>query len=240
MTYYLILLLALGVAGLGLFVRQRSDAAGLAMIVAGTVGCVACIGWQVRQTLFTPEQKGPDRGQAVVSYYLANRVLGELGGEQDSVVLFFPPDSVMDEETVGTYAGTFNRVLRPFGRIKVESVTLAVRGKDAKSGRIPLSAFQQAASNLPPALIYVSFAGVPPDIDKFSPGRRSRFYVFDPWGTSNWLAPMKNGFVATAIVPRPGVRNQEVSGEPNDVFNQLYLLATRSTADEVAAKLAGK
>jgi len=245
MTYYVSLVLALAIAGVGCVVRRRSVFWGQAMMVAGCIGCVGCIAWQVRQTLFTPEAKGPDRGQAVVGYYLANQVLSKIPENEGSILLFFPPDSVMDSERVGTYAGTFSRVLGACPGLKVHALTLAVPDRAAKAGQIDLASFQRAASNAPSALAYVSFAGVPADIENFrhAEAQPPGFFVFDPWGTTNWLAALRKGRVSTVIIPRPDVQpgaGDEISGEPAEVFKQLYLMATPATADEIAAKLGVK
>jgi hypothetical protein len=224
-------------------VRRRSYLWGQVLLVAGCLGCARCLAWQIRQNLFSTSSKGPDRGQAVVGYFLANQVLGEAGNQQGSVVLFFPPDSVLDAETVGTYAGTFSRVLRGFPGLKVQMLTLAVPSKAAKAGLIPLAAFQQATSNAPPAVGYVSFAGVPADIENFLPTAGQRgpgFFVFDPWRTTNWLGALRSGRVRSVIVPRLGVRtapDSEISCEPREVFSRLYLMATPATADKIAAEL---
>ena len=121
---------------------------------------------------------------------------------------------------MGTYAGTFSRVLRGFQGLKVEVRTLAVSSRAAKTGQIPVTAFRQAASNMPPAVAYVSFAGVPADVDKFlSAGTQGGpgMFVFDPWGTTNWLAALKKGLVRCVVVPRPDVSapsGGEIAGEP--------------------------
>ncbi len=245
-TYYFFLVLALAVAGAGCLVRRRSFLWGQRMIIAGCLGCVGCVAWQIRQNLFSSSAKGPDRGQAVVGYFLANQVLGEAGNQQGAVVLFFPPDNVLDAETVGTYAGTFSRVLRGFPGLKVQVLTLAAPAKAAKAGLIPLAAFQRATSNAPPAVAYVSFAGVPADIENFLPTAGPRgpgFFVFDPWRTTNWLGALRKGQVRSVIVPRPGIHpdpDSEISGEPHEVFNRLYLMATPATADKIAAELGSK
>ena len=246
MTYYLILGLALAVAGLGCLARRHSPGLSQGMIVCGCVGLVACVGWQVRQNMFSPAANGPDRGQAVVGYFLANHVLNEVGEKDGAILLFFPPERVIDQETAGTYAGTFARVLRGFPGLKVQTLTLGAPTKSAKAGKLPLSSFQQAASGAPPAVAYVSFAGVPFDIENFRSGSQQagpRWFVFDPWATTNWLGALSKGRVRCVIVPRPGVRHapgEEISGEPNEVFDQLYLLATPDTADQVAAKMGVK
>jgi hypothetical protein len=246
MTNYIFIALAIVLAAAGFLMRKKSYIAGQIMIVVGCLGCAGVLLWQLRENVFTPAGQGPDRGQAVVSYYLATQVLGEVADKQGAVFLFFPPESVLDSETVGTYAGTFSRVLRGFPDLKVETRTLDVPSRAAKAGQIPLSTFQQAASNTPSAVALVSFAGVPADIEKFFPGESPGgvgMFVFDPWGTTNWLGPLKNGRVRSVIVPRPGVRHRagtEVSGEPREVFNQLYLMATPVTADNIANEIRPK
>jgi hypothetical protein len=246
MTHYLILGAVLAVAAAGIWLRRRSSFLGQMMILAGCVGCIACLGWQIRQSLFPPAAREPDRGQAVVAYTLANQVLGETGIVEGRILLFFPPSRVMDEDTVGTYAGTFKRVLRGFPGLDVQVVGLEVPKKAAGMGQIPLAAFRQVASNFPSAVACVSFAGVPADIQSFSSGNgrpAPPFFVFDPWSSTNWLAGIKSGVVRCVIVPRPGTHPapaQAISGEPGEIFERLYLMATRSNADEVAAKLAGK
>jgi hypothetical protein len=246
MTNYIFIALAVALAAAGFLLRKKSFLAGQVMIVVGCLGCAGVLVWQLRENVFTPSAQGPDRGQAVVSYYLATQVLGETASKQGSVFLFFPPESVLDSETVGTYAGTFSRVLRGFPGLKVEVLTLDVPSRAAKAGQIPLSAFQQAASNALSAVALVSFAGVPADIEKFLPGESPGgmgMFVFDPWGTTNWLGALKKGRVRSVIVPRPGVRHgagTEVSGDPQEVFNQLYLMATPATADKIADEMRAK
>jgi hypothetical protein len=243
MIYYVLLVSALALAAAGFLVRRRSGLAGQVMIVTGCLGCLACVGWRVRHTVLQPAPAGPDRGQAVVAYFLANEVLADAGDQHGTILLFFPPERVFDEETVGTYAGTFRRVLRAFPGLEVQMRTLAAPAKAAKAGQFPLSAFQEAAGKTPGLVACVSFAGVPADIEKFQSGAQpgSRFYVFDPWGTTNWLSALRQGVVGGVIVPRPGVRHMagdEVSGEPSAVFDQLYLRATPENADQIAASLA--
>ncbi len=246
MTYYVFLILALAVAGAGCLVLRRSEFWGRLLVGAGCIGCLVCIGWRVRETVFAPEPKGPDRAQAVVAYFLAEHVLSEVGNQQGMVVLLFPPESVFDQETVGTYAGTFSRVLRGFPGLKVQVQTLTAPAKAARAGRIPLSAFQQVISNAPPALVYVSFAGVPAGLESLWPSDSQRapgFFAFDPWATTNWLGALKAQRVRAVIVRRPDIprtAGDEVAGEPSEVFNRLYLMATPANAEQIAMKLGAK
>ncbi len=246
MTYYLFLGLALATAGVGFSLRRKFPALAYACIVAGCIGCCAGIGWQLRENVFTPSPSAPDRGQAVVGYFLANQLLREVTAQQGTVLLFFPPESVIDSDAVGVYAGRFGRVLRGVSSLKVETVTLSAAKKAVKSGTIPLESFQRAASNAPPAVAYVSFAGVPADIEQFQRHDvppNPPFLVYDPWGTTNWSASLKKGSLRCVIVPRPGIKHTagaEISGEPNEVFRQLYLMATPQTVDQIAAELNAK
>jgi hypothetical protein len=246
MAYYLTLGAVLAVATAGIWVRRRFSGLGQMMILAGCVGCVICLVWQIRQSLFAPAAREPNRGQAVVAYFLANQVLAETGSAEGPIVLFFPPPAGMDEETVGTHAGTFKRVLRGFPRLNVQVVSLQVPKKGAAAGQIRLSAFRQAASNFPSATACVSFAGVPADIQSFSPDKGQPappFFVFDPWSSTNWLAAMKLGVVRCVIVPRPGTspgRAKAISGEPKELFERLYLMVMPANADEIASKLASR
>ncbi len=246
MIYYCFLLGALAVAGLGAWVRRRAASLGHAMIILGVVGCLVCIGWRIRQTLLPPDGSGPDRGQAVVAYYLAQQVLAEVGNQRGSLVLFFPPESVFDADTTGTYAGTFARVLRGFPGLRVEVFALDAPRKAARAGKFTLAAFQQAAFKAnQPIVACVSFAGVPGDIANFATGgskTEPAFFVFDPWGSTNWVSALKAGRVRSVVVPRPGLNraaSRNISGEPQEVFKQLYFMATPSTADQVAREVEG-
>ncbi len=241
MSHQLFLTAGVVVAVIGLLLRRRSEAWGKGLVIAGCLGCMATLLWQIRESLFTPEAGGPDRGQAVVAYFLANEFLRHPPASPGTVRLLFPPGSVIDEEARGTYAGTFNRVLRPFGEFKTEVLVLSVPDKAAKAGNIPLQTFQAAATNAPGCVACVSFAGVPADIARMlsnGPRPAPSMFVFDPWGTTNWVAALRSGLIQTVIVPKPGaVRDAEVSGEPNAVFERLYLMANPATADRIASQL---
>jgi hypothetical protein len=246
MPYSLLLVLALVVGALGFMVRRRSELGGRLMILAGCVGAIVCLVFQVRSTLFAPGPKPPDRGQAAVAYFLAQQVLREAGDRQGVVLLLFPPEQVFDEDTVGTYAGTFGRVLRGFPGLKVEVRRLAATGKAALGGHLPLAAFQQATANVASPAAYVSFAGVPPDIETLlstPPPKGPGLFVFDPWGTTHWLAGLRQGRIRMVIVPRPGSASgagHEAAGEPATVLQQLYLTATPANADQIASQLGAK
>jgi hypothetical protein len=243
MIYWLLLLLAVSLGGLGAWLRQRSPLPGNALILVACAGVAGCFVWQVRHTVLQPTVSGPDRGQAVVSYVLANHVMAEVGPRHGTVVLLFPPTSVFDEEAVGTYAGTFSRVLRGFPALKVETITLPAVEKSAKPGLPSLNAFRQAISTKGGAVAYVSFAGLPAGFEELraATGQESpAFFIYDPWGTTNWLSALRKGWVRTVVLPRPDVRRKasvEVLGAPDELFDQLYLQATPETVEQLAARL---
>lgn len=243
MIIYLVLGLSAALVAAGFAVRRRAFILGQGLIVAGCAACAGCLIWQLRQNVLAPSGKGPDRNQALVSYFLAGQVLREAGGRQGAIALLFPPESAMDAESVGTYSGTFSRVLRGASGLQTRTIALDAPPRAARSGNIPLEAFQQAISNAASAVAFVSFAGVPAGIDPILPAPepgRPKWYVFDPWGTTNWLAALKKGSIHAVIVPRPGVRLEsapEASGEPQEAFQRLYLMATPATADRIAGEL---
>lgn len=246
MIVHLVLGLSAALVAAGFVVRRRAFVLGQGLIVAGCAACAGCMIWQLRQNVLALPAKGPDRNQALVSYFLAGQVLREAGGRPGPIALLFPPETVMDAETVGTFSGTFSRVLRGASGLQTRTIALDAPPRAARSGDIPLAAFQQAISNAAPAAAYVSFAGVPAGIDSIlaapEPGR-PKWYVFDPWGTTNWLAALRKGSIQAVIVPRPGVRLElapEESGEPQEAFRRLYLMATPATADRIAGELRTK
>jgi hypothetical protein len=243
MAYYVILIFSLALAGFGAAWRSRSLAAGNAMAVAGLLGCVACITWQVRQVMFTPEPAGPDRAQAVVAYYLANRFMAETGGEVKKVVLILPPETVLDEESAAAFTGTFVRVLRGATGLRLETARLSIDSKTARSGKIPVGAFRAITDNASGAAI-VSFAGVAPglteaNLEKVTGMSYPTWFVYDPWGTTNWVGGLRNGRIRAVVVPRPDVSRtkSQVAGEPNEILQRFYLTATRETAQQVAAQM---
>lgn len=244
MTYFLLLLVALVVAGLGWLVRRRSWFWGQVLLVAGCVGCLAVMAWQVRQSLFPSAAKPTNRAHAVVSFYLATQTQQEVAGKSGVVVLIFPPTTMLDADVAQTYANAFSApLLRGRPELEVQSVTLESPAKGESPGNVSLAAFKQAVAGFPNALAYVSYAAVPADIAELFPvGQASRppFFLFDPARTANWLTALKQGRLRSVIVPRPGVdpaKGAGVAGGPGELFGQFYLLATPANADQVAAQL---
>jgi hypothetical protein len=241
MTYYLLLLPALAVAGVGWVARRRFAMPGQMLMVLGCLGCVAVMGWQVRQTIFPPAATAMNRAQTVVSFYLANQTQQAIAGRSGVVVLIFPPRNLMSAEAARDYANAFSApLLRGHPEWQVQSVTLAA---PAKGAGISLASFQQAIAKHPNAIAYVSYAPVAADIGELFPGGPSGapFFLFDPEGGVNWLSALKQGRIRSVIVPRPGINldaHAGIAGDPGGIFNQLYFIATPANADHIAAQLA--
>lgn len=247
MPYFLLLLPALAVGGMGCLLRRRSLRWGNALIVLGCLGCGGILAWQVRQSLYPAEAKAPNRAHGVVSFVLANSVLQEAVGKRGTVVLIFPPAAVLDAETAQNYANAFTPLLlRGHPEFEVQVARLELPAKAAKSEKPALAAYQQVVAKFPGALAFVSYAEVPPDIDQLFPPEQASippFHLFDSGATENWLAALKKGRIRSVIVPRPGVdlaARAGIAGPPGEIFDQLYLLATPETADQIAGQLARK
>jgi hypothetical protein len=242
--YFLWLMAAVAVAGIGWGVRRRSALGGQALIAIGCVGCLAALGWLVRQNLFAPDAQPPNRAHAVVGFFLANHTQREIAGQRGTVVLILPPESILDSRTAETYVNSFRApLLRGQSELELQVAALEIPPKIAKAGNLPLTAFEQVMAKFPNALAFVSYAGVPPDIASLvsaGQGKHPPFLLFDPHRTTNWVGALKQNQIRCVIVPRPDVDLSAmpgISGMPGEIFGQLYLLATPETADRIAAQL---
>jgi hypothetical protein len=245
MTYFLFLALALAVAGVGWGIRGRSALWGQGLVVVGCVGCLAAIGWQVRQTVFPAEAKPPNRAHAVVGFFLATQTQREIAGQSGTVVMILPPKSALPAETAETYANSFRApLLRGHPEWEVQVAALEATAREVKAGRIPLAAFKQVVAKFPRALAFVCIAGVPAGIETLFPPDQATvppLFVFDAGGTTNWVPALVQHRIRSVIVPRPDVDAAAmggIAGMPGEIFDRLYYLATAETAQQVAAKLA--
>jgi hypothetical protein len=247
MNPVLFLLPALAIGALGWLVRRRAAAVGQTMIALGCLGCLGVIGFQLRQTVFPSPVVSLNRVQMIVSYYFGSQAMRELPGRPPGpIVLIFPPEGALDARSVESYVNTFRPTLGVLHDVQeLQPVRLEAPAKAARNGDIPLSAFQQVVAKFPNAAVFVSYAGVPADFEKLFPADKPvpPFLAFDPWRTTRWVTPLKNGKLRAVIVPRPDVdlaSKGDVGGDPGSIFNQLYLMAVPATAEQVAAKLAAK
>ena len=236
-----LLVAALVVSGVGVWMSRHWRVWGQVMMGLGGLGLIGVLALQVRQAVFSPQPKMPNRHEMAVSYGLANCLLGDLAGQSGSVVLLFPQRRLMDADTERSYEEGFTPPLRHArGILHVRALRLEGGDHDAGHG---LAAFKQALAQAQDALAVVSYAGVPADFDTlFSDGQPPipPFYVFDPDGSTNWLGALKAGRIRAVVLPRPGVdpRGREaIAGMPATILERFYLLATPANADQVAASL---
>jgi hypothetical protein len=210
---FALLLAALAIAGVGALIGRRWRVFGQAMMGLGGLGLIAVIVVQLRQNVFQPQSKSPNRYQMAVSHVLANSMLAELAGQSGKVVLLFPRRRDMDAHTEESYEDGFLPPLRHGrGQLDLKAVHLEAANSD-------LSAFKQALAQTPEAIAVVSYASVPPDFESLfsgTPTASPPFFVFD--GVDPHSAP-------------------GVTGMPDTIFDRFYLLATLANADEVADSL---
>jgi hypothetical protein len=236
MTFFL-LLAALALAGAGAWMRRRWQVMGQAMMGLGGLGLMAVVILQVRQNVFPPQSKAPNRYEMAVSYGLANYLLADLAGQSGKVVLLFPQRRVMDADTEGSYEEGFIPALR-HARAKLDLKAVRLEGANGD-----LAGFKQALAQTQDAMAVISYAGVPAGFETLFPAGQKEgplFYVFDSDGTTHWLGALKTGRIRAVVVPRPGVDARAragIAGMPETVFERFYLLATPANADEVAAGL---
>jgi hypothetical protein len=237
----LLLLAALVMAGVGGWISRRWRVLGQVMIALGALGLIGVVALQVRENVFSPPPKMPNRCQMAVSYRLANCLLADLAGQNGSVLLLFPQRRLMDPDTEQSYEEGFIPPLR-HGHAILRVKALRLEGGD-RDATHRLAAFKQALAQAQEALAVVSYAGVPAGFDAlFSAGQPkiAPFYVFDPDGTTNWLGALKDGRIRAVVLPRPGVdprARETIAGRPDTIFERFYLLATPANADQIAASL---
>jgi hypothetical protein len=238
--YFIYLLAALAVAGIGVLVRRRSAGMGNALMLAGCLGCVAAVGWLVRSTLFTPGFEVPSRAHSVVGFFLASQTQAAIAGKKGTVVLVMP--RAFKADTAESYANTFRGpFLRGHPEWEAEVATVDLR-KVNNPGTIPPEIFRQVTEKFPNAIAYVSFAGAPSGLETiFPPNAIPPVFVFDQSGTTNWFGELVQHRIRSVIVPRRDIdpkMMESVAGMPGEVFPQLYHLATPENAREIAARLA--
>jgi hypothetical protein len=238
---FILLLLALAVSGVGAWARRRWPAFGQVLMVVGVLSLTAISIVQIRQIVFPPAEKTIDHSQMAVSYYLANCVLADLADQNGTVILLFPPRSLMDESVEESFETGFMMPLR-HGHGTLHLKAIHFEAKPGNAG-YDLAAFQQVLAQDPEALAVVSYVGVPVDFNNASSTGQPKippFYAFDSEGTTNWVGLMKDGHVKAVVLPRPGIDShtrEAATGRPEQIFERFYLLATQETADQVAAQI---
>jgi hypothetical protein len=234
------LLAALAVSAIGAGVSRRWRVPGQALMAVGGLALVAVLALQVRQNLFPPQPKSSSRSDMAVSACLANFILRDLSGRSGTVILLFPEQRLMDADTERSYEEGFTLPMRHAGG-KLHLKALHLEAPKGKAGPA-LPAFTQAIGQAPDALAFVSYAGAPAGFESLFSGQPKSvpFYVFDPDGTTNWLASLKEGHVRAAVLPRVGVSphaRESATGGTQDIFDRFYLLVTAQNVDQVAGQV---
>ena len=246
MDFYVPLAGSLLVLICGLALRRNVRAAGTALVAAGTIGIVALVGARAVKTLVpTLTQKVPDRLHGVVGYMMGHYVLGDVGNQEGSVLLLFPPDKAATKNALDTQYDFLSRVLAAKPGLKVVDFTLQVDAAAVTGGRIPADAFEQGLAAAPNAVACVSFAGVPAEAEKlsiFDGGGKRPLYVYDPSGSRNWVDALRQGLIRRVIVPRPDVEfpsGEQVAGPPGELFGTYFLAGTSESIDKLLGDLGG-
>src|ERR1017187_10704142 len=94
-----LLVAALVVSGGGVWMSRHWRVWGQVMMGLGGLGLIGVLALQVRQAVFSPQPKMPNRHEMAVSYGLANCLLGDLAGQSGSVVLVFSSPRAPDGGT---------------------------------------------------------------------------------------------------------------------------------------------
>jgi len=128
-----LLLAALAVSVAGAVASRRWRTFGQVLMVVGVVSLAAIAAVQIRQIIFPPQPKTADRGEMAVSYSLAKCVLGDLAGQSGTVILLFPPRTLMDADTEECCEDGF---VRPFshGRGTFHLKAILLEGKPGNAG----------------------------------------------------------------------------------------------------------
>lgn len=148
--------------------------------------------------------------------------------------MLFPQRPFMDANSEQSYEEGFTLPLR-HGHGNIHLKALHIEATKGKAG-YDLSAFKQVMEQAKDALAIVSYAGAPTGFETLFAGqpKPAPFYVFDPDGTTNWLAALKAGLIRAVVLPRPGAGSSDreaVTGMPQAIFERFYLLVTPETVD---------
>jgi len=243
MTYFLWLGLFLVLGAVGFSLRRRGGLVGPGLMAVGAVGLGATLTWRVYAFFHAGRPPPADRLHAAVAYFMGYEVMGELRGLSGPICLVLAEETSANRDTLDALFNTFARVLAPLPGIQPKEAPLRVKPALVRAGQVPRAEFERALAEVPNALAYVSFVGVPLECDQlalFGRTNAAPLYVFDPTGGQTWRAALKAGKIRRVIVPRLDAEangGPPPAGPPDEIFRQHYLMVTPETADRVAAQL---
>jgi len=228
---------------MGIGLRRRAPAAGVVLMGLAGAGALVLLGLQVRRFTSGGAGRAVDRDAAAAAYFLGFEVLGDLQRGEGTIALLLPPETRGNSRLLDSWFDTFARVVTPLEGVAVKEVTVRCSGRLAAEGRVPVEAVEGALAEVPGALAWVSFVGVPVGGSGAAawPGAGAPpVYVYDPGGGTGWVAALKQGRIRRVVVPRPRLEGRAegpAAGPPDQLFRENFLMATPSNADTVAAEL---
>lgn len=243
-VYYLLLLTSLGVGILGWRLLGVWAWFGRTLLAGGVVGCVGLIVWQVVTALGAGAPPRMHRAQAAVGATLGTQFLSDRIARSGAVVMLFPPDKAAPTAALDSFYEGFARILTRNAGLRLSEQMVDVSVAEARTGEIPLAAFQTSLENQDEVVAYVSWVGFPDgasELSVFSDERnRPAVYVFDPLGQTNWLGAVREGLIRGGVVALPKALSSEPSegmANASSVFRAHYRLVTPENLDRVMAEL---
>ncbi len=240
-AYFLWLALFLAISLAGYLAARRNALVGRTLMAVGAIGCGVLVIRQVYQVAFGGAGRPMDRSIAAAAYYLGHELLGQLPSLEGDICLILPPDSSANQAVLDTAFDTFARVLAPLPTLRLKEASLRTKLRLVEEGRVPNEAFEQALQQVPDAIAYVSFAGVPSDVKRLSLCTKTNpvpFLVFDPSGGRAWAEMIDQGRIRCVVVPRSelegGLRGAAI-GPPDEIFKERFLMF-RSPNGESASR----
>lgn len=227
--YFLWLFLCLLVAGAGHVLERRGLRWGRVLLAFGVVGSAALVIVQAYRTVFRGGGSAIDRHSAALAYFMGYEVVGELRGIDGTLCVILPPDTAANQDRLDSLFNTFARVLAPLPTLRLHAVSLEAKDRQVGTGRVPLERFERAVAEVTNALAYVSFAGVPVDLERWSVWSGPSpppVFVYDPSGGRAWLPALKQGRIRRVVVHRPDLNPAERTtvGPPDEIFRRHFLL----------------
>lgn len=241
--YFLGLAMCGLVAVIGWFCRRRAAGLGNTLLGLACAGMATLLVLQVWNFAGSSGSQSINRHLATASYFMGYEVVGELRGLQGTIALILPPESRRNRVELDSIFNTFARVLSPLSAVQIREVTLQATPQQIERGQIPLDRFEAAVTEARGALAYVSFVGVPAQVDRlklWGEPQPPPLFVFDPAGTTNWLACLSQGRIRRVIIPRPDSNpTRSVTGAPDELFGRFFLMLQPENAEALLRSEAG-
>jgi len=241
--YFSLVFAGVAVAVVGWLLRGRLPRFGTALIGAGAWGCIGLAGWQLVGSFSGGGFTVTHRSQSALAYVTAQRMLQDLEVTEGNVTLIFPPDAAAENGALDSFYEAFARVLLRSPKLRIQEVSLRLSSREARRGRIPFAAFEEAAESKPQSAALVSCVGWPAEGERLSVMSRvprPNLYVYDPFGGTNWISALKAGLINLVVIPRTGTPASAGGpnvGDPGTIFRRDFLAITPETVNEFISDL---